>query len=78
VGFRVADWSDETKIFLPLIAKGWARWRRAWRATSTIPGSVAKAEYLRTLAEMAHVWAERHDALQSGQLQVVSALARRN
>ena len=77
-GFRVTDWSEETKIFLPLIASGWARWRRVWRAASMMQGSAAKAEYVRALGGLAHVWAERHDALQSGQLQVISMLARRS
>ena len=77
-GLRVTDWSDETKIFLPLIAGGWARWRHAWRAASTVQGSVARADYIRSLAALAHIWAERYEALRSNQLQVVSVLARRN
>ncbi len=75
-GFRVADANDETRAFLPLITRGWARWRGAYaRALRLPPGE--RVENLRALNAYARLWAERFDAIKTGQLQVTRFQARR-
>lgn len=76
-GFSVSDTIDETRTFTPLIARGWAHWRRAYEWARAIKETPGRAEALRFLAEYAHLWAERLDALRSGQLQVVRMQARK-
>lgn len=77
-GFAVSDTIDETRIFAPLIAKGWARWRRVYETARAAPDARRRAAALRFLADYAHVWAERLDALKSGQLQVMRFQARKS
>ncbi len=75
-GFRVADADDETRAFLPLITRGWARWRSAYTHALRMPAG-ARVEYIRALGAYAHLWAERFDAIKTGQLQVTRFQARR-
>ncbi len=77
-GFSAADTVDETRIFLPLIARGWSRWKRAYDAASGAPDGFQRAEALCFLRDYAAVWAERHDALKSGCLQVVRIVGRKS
>lgn len=70
-GFTLADKADESASFMALIEKGWAGWRRAYRAITTMDDARKRAEYANALAQNAHLWAERYDALKSGQLKVV-------
>lgn len=76
-GFIVSDTIDETRSFMPLIAKGWANWRRAYEATRAIADARARADKLLAIKQYADLWAERLDALKSGQLQVVRIQARK-
>jgi hypothetical protein len=76
-GFRVNDATDETRAFLPLVSRGWARWRSAYSRALEFSDRRLRAEYLRLLAGYAHLWAERFDAIKAGQLQVTRILARR-
>lgn len=76
-GFRVGDRNDETRAFLPLVKRGWARWRTAYGRAVETPNSDHRTAYLRALGAYAHLWAERFDALKAGQLQVTRFQARR-
>lgn len=76
-GFRIADVVDETRAFLPLVTRGWARWKSAYSRALGLQGAGARADYLRLLAGYAHLWAERFDAIKAGQLQTTRFLARR-
>ncbi|MDZ7628850.1 MAG: hypothetical protein U5J99_10660 [Parvularculaceae bacterium] len=76
-GFRVGDANDETRSFLPLITRGWARWRTAYQRALDFPKGEARSDYLRLLSAYAHIWAERSDAIKAGQLQVMRFQARR-
>lgn len=76
-GFRVADVVDETRAFLPLVSRGWSRWRGAYARAFEIAGAGERADYLRRLSACAHLWAERFDAIKAGQLQVTRFQARR-
>lgn len=76
-GFRVGDRNDETRAFLPLISRGWARWRGAYGRALELPKTGQRSDYLRALGAYAHLWAERYDAMKSGQLQVTRFQARR-
>lgn len=75
-GFRVADANDETRAFLPLITRGWARWRGAYARATRLPAG-ERVQYIRALGAYAHLWAERFDAIKTGQLQVTRFQARR-
>ena len=75
--FRIVDTSDESHVFAPLIAQGWARWKNAYNEASSITDLAIRAEYLQTLSRYAHLWAERLDALRAGQLQVTRFQTRR-
>ncbi len=75
-GFRVADANDETRAFLPLITRGWARWRSAYTRALRLPAG-ERVDYMRALGAYAHLWAERFDAIKTGQLQVTRFQARR-
>lgn len=75
-GFRVADMNDETRAFLPLISRGWANWRRAYQRAMAL-SATERVESLRSLSAYAHIWAERFDAIKTGQLQVTRFQARR-
>ncbi|NNE42513.1 MAG: hypothetical protein HKN14_16520 [Marinicaulis sp.] len=70
-GFTLADKTDESAAYLALIEKGWAGWRRAYRAIAAMDDAHKRAEYANALARNAHLWAERYDALKSEQLKVV-------
>lgn len=76
-GFRVNDAVDETRAFLPLVSRGWARWRAAYARALEFSDKRLRADYLNLLAQYAHLWAERFDAIKAGQLQVTRILARR-
>lgn len=76
-GYLVGDVVDETRAFTPLIAKGWRDWRRAYEAARAAPDARQRALRLRFLAAYAQLWAERLEALRSGQLQVVRIQARK-
>ncbi len=76
-GFRVADATDETRAFLPLVARGWARWRDAYSRALEMSNARMRADYLRLLAQYAHLWAERFDAIKAGQLVVTRFQTRR-
>jgi len=76
-GFRINDAVDETRAFLPLISRGWSRWRSAYERARDFPNRRERADYVRLLAQYAHLWAERFDAIKAGQLQVTRILARR-
>ena len=76
-GFRVNDTVDETRAFLPLVSRGWAHWRSAYSRALEFSDRRLRADYLHLLAQYAHLWAERFDAIKAGQLQVTRILARR-
>lgn len=76
-GFRVGDTIDETRAFLPLIARGWARWRGAYNLAMALPQAGERAAFLRLLGAYAHLWAERFDAIKAGQLLVTRFQTRR-
>lgn len=76
VGFRVSDTHDETRSFLPLVARGWSRWKDAYTRALSLPTG-ERADYLRALSAYAHLWAERSDAIKLGQLQVTRFQTRR-
>lgn len=76
-GLSVSDSADETRLYAPLIAKGWAHWRRAYDTAKIVQDARVRAEMLRFLGDYANLWAERLDALKSGQLQVVRFQARK-
>ncbi len=76
-GFRITDVVDETRAFLPLVARGWSRWRDAYARALILSDKRERADYLRLLASFAHLWAERFDAIKAGQLQVMRFQARR-
>jgi hypothetical protein len=76
-GFGVGDVVDETRLFLPLIARGFAGWRRAYEAARAQADRCARAEAVRYLGDYAAVWADRFESLKSGALQVVRISARR-
>jgi hypothetical protein len=76
-GFQIGEPSDETRAFLPLVARGWQRWRRAYDAALAIDGAVRRADALGFLSDYARLWAERFDGLKSGTLQVVRIPARK-
>lgn len=76
-GFRVNDTVDETRAFLPLVSRGWSRWRDAYSRALEFSDRRRRADYLNLLAQYAHLWAERFDAIKAGQLQVTRILARR-
>lgn len=76
-GFAPGEAADETRAFVPLIARGWRRWRRAYEAALAVEGGVRRADAMGFLSDYARLWAERFDALKSGALQVVRIPARK-
>lgn len=70
-GFVVEEAGDDTLAFLPLIETGWAGWRRAYNAISHIEDIGLRAQMMRALSDHARLWAERFEALKSGQLRVI-------
>lgn len=76
-GFTVSDTADETRGYVPLVARGWAHWKRAYDAASRTADSRLRIERLRALSDYAQLWAERYDALRAGQLQVLRIQARK-
>ena len=76
-GFRLVDMVDETRAFLPLVTKGWSRWRRAYSSALQFSNTRRRAEYVSALSVYAQAWAERFDAIKAGQLQVVRFQPRR-
>lgn len=69
---------DETRAFIPLIARGWQGWRRAYDAALCVDGAVRRADALTFMSDYARIWAERFEALKSGALQVVRIPARKS
>ncbi|MFQ5563850.1 MAG: hypothetical protein ACE5FO_09820 [Parvularculaceae bacterium] len=76
-GFSVSEAADETAAFLPLIARGWARWKRVYDMIREAADTRRRVELIRMLNILAYQWAERFDALRSGQLQVTRFQATR-
>lgn len=76
-GYSPGEPTDESRIFAPLIARGWRNWRRAYEATLAIEGAARRADAMTFLSDYARLWAERFDALKSGALQVVRIPARK-
>lgn len=70
-GFSVLDAANETSAFMPLVTQGWAGWRHAFAGISNIENIKMRADLMRALSAHAQLWAERYDALKSGQLQVI-------
>lgn len=70
-GFVIEEAGDDTQAFLPLIAEAWSGWRRAYEAIGAIEDHALRAALLRAMAEQARLWAERYEALKSGQLRVL-------
>jgi len=77
-GFSVNGTLDETAAYLPLIAEGWSSWRRAYDVIRQIENMKQRARLMHALAAYAHLWAERFDALKSGQLRVMRFQAARD
>jgi len=77
-GFSVNGTLDETATYLPLITQGWSGWRRAYDSISQVEDMKQGARLMRALAAYAHLWAERFDALKSGQLRVMRIQATRD
>lgn len=77
-GFSISDTGDETGAFMPLIAQGWAGWRTACAGIANLENARMRAELMRAMAEHAKLWAERFDAMKSGQLRVTCFRAIRN
>lgn len=76
-GFAVSEATDESAAFLPLIARGWARWKRVYDSINEVVDTRRRVELMRILNILAYQWAERFDALRSGQLQVTRFQASR-
>lgn len=76
-GFRAIEATDESKVFVPLVADGWAKWRDAYRLSSALATTEERARYLNSFSKIAHIWAERFDALRAGHLQVTRFLCRK-
>ncbi len=76
-GLRVNDAVDETKHFAPLITRGFARWRGVYDVAQAEPDTALRAELLATLSGFSALWADRIDALRTGQLMVTRFLTRR-
>lgn len=70
-GFVMEEAGDDTLTFMPLIAQGWAGWRRAYDAMTHIEDLQLRADLLRAMSDHARLWAERYEALKSGQLRVL-------
>ena len=77
-GFTVTECGDETATYMPIIAQGWAGWRHAYEAISNIENGAMRADLMHAFAAHARLWAERFDALRSGQLQVTRFQTLRN
>lgn len=73
-GFTLTGEIDETAIYLPLIAHGWAGWRSAWQILNAIEDNRQRAALLNLMSTHANIWAERYEALQAGYLQVTRFL----
>lgn len=76
-GFVIEEAGDDTLAFMPLIAQGWAGWRRAYDAMTHVEDLPLRAEMLRAMSDHAKLWAERYEALKSGQLRVLFMRAAR-
>jgi hypothetical protein len=70
-GLIVDEAGDDTQAFLPLIEHGWAGWRRAYEAITHVEDMALRAKMLRAMSVHARLWAERYEALKSGQLRVM-------
>lgn len=70
-GFVIEEAGDDTPAFLPLIGQAWSSWRRAYDAIGAIEDNVLRAALLRSMSQQAKLWAERYEALKSGQLRVL-------
>lgn len=77
-GFSVSDTGDETGAFMQLVAQGWSGWRSAYAGIANLENAPMRAELTRAMAQHAHLWAERFDAMKSGQLRVPCIRATRN
>lgn len=70
VGLKVVSTVDDTNDYIPLIARGWSGWRYAWQILSDVPDRRQCAALQQLMKDHAAIWAERHDALRAGQMQV--------
>lgn len=70
-GFVIEEAGDDTAAFLPLVAQAWSSWRRAYDAIGAIEDHALRAALLRSMSQQAKLWAERFEALKSGQLRVI-------
>ncbi len=73
----VDEVGDDTAAFLPLIEHGWAGWRQAYTAMTHVEDMALRAKMLHALSAHACLWAERYEALKSGQLRVMFLRASR-
>ncbi len=76
-GMEVSSISNDAKIYLPLIGRGWAGWRYAWQILSDIRDNRQRSLMLNLLTDYASLWAERYDAMRSGQLQVTRLMVQK-
>lgn len=77
-GFSSINKTDETTAFMEQIAVGWSGWRRSYQAIMQMEDAARRAQFMHAMARNAELWAERYDALKSGQLRVASFRAVRN
>ena len=68
--FIIDQTVDETERFMPLIAHGWAGWRHAWQLLRGVSNDHHRAALTAALETYASMWAERYEALRTGQLRV--------
>ncbi len=78
VGFEVTGQVDDTQMFIPLITRGFAGWRSAWQILENISDNRQRAALLRLMSDHAAVWAERYDAMRSGQLIVTRIMVEKS
>ena len=70
-GFSVSRSFDLTAEYLPMVSTGWAGWRRAYHNFEKMENIRDRADVMRQMGTHAHIWAERFDAMKSGQLRVI-------
>ena len=77
-GFTIGAKVDETATFLPLVTQGWSGWRRAYELIKRFENTRQRAQLARYMGAHAHLWAERFEAMKSGQLRVTRIQATRD
>ena len=68
---------NDTSTYLPLIAAGWASWRRTYNLIADVKDVALRQELMRALSDHAALWAERYEALRAGMLRVTVIRARK-